>query len=389
MIISRVILKNWRNFTHVDVPLGDRVFIVGANASGKSNFLDVFRFLRDIAQNGLQKAIEIRGGLSKIRCLAARTNPEIFIEVHFSDSLNNPPTWKYKLGIKQRKGGLNEPYVSIEEVWNKERKFLKKRPEKSDKNDFLLTTYTHLEQPTTNIEFRVIYSFFDSILYSHLIPQLVRHPEDFIPSSHSFEDPYGRQFLDHLAHTKKYIKESRLKKIEKILQKAVPQLKNFSHTKDESEGGIYHLEAIYEHWRAKGARQREDQLSDGTLRLIGFLWALMESYSILLLEEPELSLHRGIVRKIPSLIYQITKNKRQKSQVFISTHSYDLLSDLGIGGEEVLMLIPIKEGTSIKVASEVFDVKLLLDNGLNVGEVVLPRTEPDNIEQLELDLLYE
>ena len=28
MIISRVVLKNWRNFLNVDVTLGDRVFIV-------------------------------------------------------------------------------------------------------------------------------------------------------------------------------------------------------------------------------------------------------------------------------------------------------------------------------------------------------------------------
>jgi recombinational DNA repair ATPase RecF len=37
MIVSRLILKNWRNFRSVDVPLRERQFIVGPNASGKSN----------------------------------------------------------------------------------------------------------------------------------------------------------------------------------------------------------------------------------------------------------------------------------------------------------------------------------------------------------------
>ncbi|MDD9852741.1 MAG: AAA family ATPase, partial [Deltaproteobacteria bacterium] len=67
MMISRVKLKNWRNFREVDVPLRERQFIVGPNASGKSNLLDAFRFLRDIAKGtggGLQKAIEDRGGVS-------------------------------------------------------------------------------------------------------------------------------------------------------------------------------------------------------------------------------------------------------------------------------------------------------------------------------------
>mgnify|MGYP003325831793 CR=1 FL=1 len=37
MFISHIILKNWRNFLSVDVGLGDRVFVVGPNACGKSN----------------------------------------------------------------------------------------------------------------------------------------------------------------------------------------------------------------------------------------------------------------------------------------------------------------------------------------------------------------
>jgi len=42
-------LENWRNFLEVSVVLERRVFLVGPNASGKSNVLDAFRFLRDIA----------------------------------------------------------------------------------------------------------------------------------------------------------------------------------------------------------------------------------------------------------------------------------------------------------------------------------------------------
>lgn len=37
MIITRVKLTNWKNFKKVDVNLRGRVFVVGANASGKSN----------------------------------------------------------------------------------------------------------------------------------------------------------------------------------------------------------------------------------------------------------------------------------------------------------------------------------------------------------------
>lgn len=50
MIVSHIAVKNWRNFQAVEVDLRERQFIVGPNASGKSNLLDVFRFLRDIAK---------------------------------------------------------------------------------------------------------------------------------------------------------------------------------------------------------------------------------------------------------------------------------------------------------------------------------------------------
>lgn len=52
MYISRVKLYNWKNFRECDVRLSERCFVVGANATGKSNFLDVFRFLRDIVKEG-------------------------------------------------------------------------------------------------------------------------------------------------------------------------------------------------------------------------------------------------------------------------------------------------------------------------------------------------
>ena len=49
---AQIELKNWKNFTQVSVALTDRMFIVGPNASGKSNFLDAFRFLRDLVLEG-------------------------------------------------------------------------------------------------------------------------------------------------------------------------------------------------------------------------------------------------------------------------------------------------------------------------------------------------
>ena len=88
MLISKLKLQNWRNFRKMEVDLRERVFVIGPNASGKSNLLDVFRFLRDVAQpkgGGLQRAVAARGGMTKLRCLLARRDPEVLIEVELAE----------------------------------------------------------------------------------------------------------------------------------------------------------------------------------------------------------------------------------------------------------------------------------------------------------------
>ena len=379
MIISKLVLRNWRNFRTAEVSLADRVFIVGPNASGKSNLLDSIRSLRDIAKpgGGLQSAIRQRLGLSKIRCLAARREPDVEVEVTLSEE-SDQPSWRYAIGMTQQVRGYRQPLLRHERVW-KDGKLILSRPDQFDKSDELRLTQTHLEQISANAEFREIAKFFESIRYLHLVPQVLRHPEAFQGPSPE-EDPFGRNFLEVVARTPEKTRRSRLRKIEDALRQAVPQLRHLTDTKDEA--GAPHLEAVYEHWRPNAGPQREDQFSDGTLRLIGLFWSLLEGDSPLLLEEPELSLHSGIVSKLPGLFYRL--QRRRKRQIFVSTHSWDLLSQKGIGGEEVVMLTPDPEGTKVELASSIEEVRNLLEAGLSVADAALPRTAPPGLAQLDL-----
>jgi predicted ATPase len=372
---NRLRLQNWKNFAHVDAVIPDRVFLVGPNASGKSNLLDVFRFLRDLASTGggFQEAIARRFGVSAIRCLAARRYPDVEIRVEVGQT-DPPRKWEYELAIYQ--DNQRRPLVRRERVLC-DGEVLLGRPTEQDESDPARLTQTYLEQVNVNREFRDLASFFASIRYLHLVPQLVREPERSVGRQN---DPFGGDFLEQVMKVPEKTRDARLRRITDALRVAVPQLAEIETSRDLR--GTPHLRGKYEHWRAQGAWQSEEQFSDGTLRLMGLLWGAMEGGGPLLLEEPELSLHPEIVRFLPQMFARV--QRRTGRQIILSTHSPDLIRDDGIGLDEVLLLLPGPEGTEVHPASAFEDVKDLLAGGLTLADAVIPKTRPKQAEQLPL-----
>lgn len=369
-----VYLENWRNFTRVDTQLQRRTFLLGPNASGKSNFLDVFRFLHNLVTvgGGFQEAVHRRGGVSSLRCLAARRYPDIVIRVALGEG--NGSVWEYDLEFAQ--DNQRRPLIKKERVVQGSSEILL-RPDEKDKEDPERLTQTYLEQVNVNKEFRVVADLFGSVRYLHVVPQLVREPDRSVGKTN---DPFGGDFLEQVARTSEKTRQARLRRILDALRVAVPQIEELQLDRDAR--GTPHLKGRYKHWRPQGAWQTEDQFSDGTLRLMGLLWAILDGSGPLLLEEPELSLHPEVVRFIPQMFARI--QRRTGRQIMVSTHSSDLLQDEGIGIDEVLLLEPGEEGTSVHVARDVDQIESLVAGGLTMAEAVVPRTGPDKIEQLAL-----
>jgi predicted ATPase len=384
MIISRLKLYNWKNFQNVDIKLSERNFIIGSNASGKSNLFDALRFLRDISKQagGLQTAVSERGGIKKIRCLAAKKRSDILIEVDISDEKSNELIWTYSLGFMHTGGGViksEAKIVSEKVISHKENKSILDRDERLKNEDSETLKYTHLEQVTANKEFREIQTFFQNIEYLNVVPQLVRESSSY-NSSKNFEDFYGRNFLERISTINEKTRNAYFRRINSVLKIAVPQLEELQFHKDTM--GIPHLEAKYIHWKAKGSKQTEEQFSDGTLRLIGFLWALIDSNGTILLEEPEINLHSEIVKQFPEFISKIQRSKRSVKQVLIATHSYDLLNNQGIGPEEVLVLQNSAEGTIVKRINEIKEIEAIIEAGLSMADATIPFTAPKDIQEI-------
>lgn len=375
MYISHIQLRNWKNFNEAEASLGNRVFLIGPNASGKSNLLDAFRFLRDVAHDGLEKAVkDKRGGVSALRCLSATRYSNIDVEVTIRDEDNSQ--WRYRLSFNQ--DNLQRPVVR-EEIVYRNGEVVTQRPNPKDEQDPELLTQTALQQVSENKDFRIIADFFKSISYQHLLPQVVRDPRGFSPLPVQ-DDPYSRDFLLRLWKTMPRTRDSRLKKITAALRHAVPQLSELEVKMDDT--GTPHLIGGYSHWRPHDAKQNESQFSDGTLRLFGLLWTVYEGTGLLLLEEPEISLHPEIVRRLPTIFYRINRSRKEPRQLIISTHSEEMLQDSGIGPEQVLRLEPSQNGTKICMPNEA-DRKAMAA-GLTAADVLMPKAAPINIGQLAL-----
>ena len=347
--------------------------------------MDVFRFLRTIAQSeggGLQKAIKERGGLGKLRSLHARKDPELRIEVELAESANEAvPRWRYVLAFKSEGKGQQRVLITQEKVWCEGKPVLS-RPNTDDETDPARLTQTHLEQINNNAAFRELAEHFAATTYLHLVPQLLKHGDE-IAGRLVENDPFGQGLLQRIAKTPTKTREARLRRIQQALSVAVPQFSELRFVQDPVTG-FPHLEANFKHWRVHGAWQREEQFSDGTLRLIGLLWALQEGEGLLLLEEPELSLNDAIVGHVPLMIERVLRQRKKGAllrQLLISTHSETLIEAV-TDPAAVLLLEPGDNGTTVRALNE--DERQQLEHGLNAAEVLLPKTRPADIEQMGL-----
>lgn len=379
MRITGLTLKNWRTFKSLDVEIGQRLFIIGPNASGKSNLLDSVRFLRDLAGpgGGLQDAVTERGGLSRVRCLFARNfnHGYVTLRVVLGDE-GEPERWTYELTFKGEGAGRNRVVVARELVLDRGGVVLD-RPDGEDADDPERLTQTALEQISANKNFREIAEFLAATRYLHLVPQVIR---DSSRAGARVDDPFGGDFIARMSAVPAKTRNAWLRRVTEALQVAVPQFESLQITQDTS--GRPHLESRYTNWRSSGAKQDESDFSDGTLRLIGLLWSLVEVQrrgATVLLEEPELSLHPEVVRMLPSVL---ARAQRGGAQVILTTHSPDLLSDEAVGADEILVLEPGGDGTTGYILAVDEEAVADLEAGLNVAEVGLARSRPPNVEKL-------
>lgn len=375
MRISHLHVSNWRNFKEVDVDLQGRLFVVGPNAAGKSNLLDLFRFMGEVAApgGGLAKAVTDRGGIGKVRSLFARNHAHgrVVLEFTFDD---DGTAWQYRLAIGSQERGRHLPVVQEERV-TRGGEVILQRPDANDRDDPQLLTQTHLEQISANRQFRSIADHFARVAYFNPVPQLMRSGGITATGGAAF----GSDLISEINAVTPQTRKAWLTRIQKALAVAVPEFETLAVSVDAA--GRPHLEAGFRNWRKTTTTQTEREFSDGTLRLIGLLWSVVSLPSgggLLLLEEPELSLNTMIVRQLPAIIGMAQRDRG--AQVFLSTHAPELLDDEGVSPDEVIVLQVTSDGTAARLLSEIPEVAGDLAAELPTSDTVNSLIAPTSVD---------
>lgn len=129
-MVKRVEVNNYKCLREVRQDLGRFQILVGPNASGKSTFLDVFSFVRDLLDDGVEEAVESRvGSLNELVWMGKSDWFEIALELEIPDRIRfeGYRFCRYEVRIGVVKHGVE---ILRETLWLKKESGDKTRTEK-------------------------------------------------------------------------------------------------------------------------------------------------------------------------------------------------------------------------------------------------------------------
>ena len=380
--LTRVVLRNYKSIGNCDVKLGRLTFLVGANGSGKSNFLDALHFVRDALTGTLENALNERGGLTEVRRRSGGHPNNFGIRLEFRLIDGRAARYSFNIGALSERGYV----VQREEcVIDKDRH----GPRFSIEGGKVVTSEMSFPSVTGDrlalvavsglAAFRPAFDALTSMGFYNLNPRAMRDPQK--PQDGRLLKPIGENIASVIGHLARVAPQN-LAIIKDYLHTVVPTVNDV----DRKQMGT--LETLEFRQSMKGAtypwRFPAQNMSDGTLRALGVLTALFQAnadYAPLLvaIEEPETALHPAASAALREALNQAS----QMTQVIVTSHSPELLDDMAIGPESLLSVVSDQGETKIASLDNA-SRSAMKDHLFSAGELLrLNQLSPDPF-QVEL-----
>lgn len=412
MIINKIKLVNFKNFDTVEVNLNQMNVIVGANASGKSNFIQALKFLRDIKDFGIENALSLHGGVEYFKNLLLKNKKKTIIKIDFpspkhyeifSSSSNViervlivKTNYAYSIEISVHKHHKNDYEIKEQLLASNElyaRDFKEAPPlykfdfkyivengqsisTNSFQSDLIWLTLPNGEKAcihTKILEHPINYDKNEGTLLkqiTYMLPaeEIVIYDFD-LKKAKSSTPITGKADLEENGENLAIVLRNILKDKEKsrqfsnLMKDMLPFIKQLDIDKFYDKSLLFKVKEIYNH----NAFIPSALLSDGTISVTAIVVALFfQNKHLAIFEEPEHGLHPALIAQLMQLFYAAAENK----QIIVTTHNPEVLKYTRL--EDLLLVSRNEKGFAIitKPAEQTM-VKAFLENELGIDQLFI------------------
>lgn len=422
MYIKSISISNFKSIERAEIEFRPLTMIVGANASGKSNIINVFRFIQNIMTDGIANAVALQGGIQYIANANLPKGEKI--EIAFTIDVRNE-TWmrhlqnkKFALEVQEidykfilqpnmRGGGYHIVYdyikmsydcYSLDSTANKEEKY---KPlsiqymtsfERKNKQSGIKIIHDIISDDAVAQEFEnelkadnasVYFAFVASedktelMLYrlSLLLPPYFSEntfirifdfdPKELKKSSSMASTRILNENGSNLASILQSIlrKKESSKKLTFLLKEFLPFVETISVENNPDKSFSYKIRECY-----NNKAFHANFLSDGTVSILALILALYfeEQSNVIILEEPERNIHPKLLANLISSAEDVSKEK----QIIITTHNPEILKHSNI--DDVRLVSRESCGkTKISQPKDSVIVKEFIKNNLGLEDLFL------------------
>ena len=372
--ITKIIIKRFRSFPSAVFEMDNPVFVVGRNGSGKSNLADVFGFVAEAMSAPLQAVFDRKGGIAAVRNRSAvKSAPPIMGLAFEFGSFNGIDGGRFAFEVKALP---NYGFRVIREQclvrkrdgarWWFDRADTAAGSTWSSNADGLTPALepTALALPLVGGDerFAPIFKVLGAMRVYSIEPAKLRDMQD--PDSGLALRPDGGNAASVLQELTRDRASPLREEIHQFLEAIAPGTTSVVPKKHGNK-----LSMSFTQTWGEGKKLIFDafSMSDGTLRSLGLIMAVFQrpSPSVLVIEEPEATIHPGALGAVLDLIRRASKTM----QVVVTTHSPELLDASWITDDN-LRIVSWQEGASHLLLPSAATREAMRRNLMGAGELL-------------------
>lgn len=420
MKIKSIRVANFKSFNDCTIELKDFNVIIGANASGKSNFVQIFRFIKDIQKHGLENAISLQGGIEYLRNTNIGASQDFLLEIIFKPELSTrvvrsekeknekfgiqiyEVTYKFAIEFYKRKIGIKsikEDKLTLKSNFVKiiQKKGSGYQNEKIEEGEMILTN------SPKGLQFKNNFSQQDLIDFDRIIPSIFLREKlkskksnllvletpffwllfpttmkeqfasigifDFDPKLPKKATPItGKVELDEdggnlaIVLNKLLEDNENKRKLANIIRDLLPFISELDVEKFADKSLMFTLQEIYS---KKAHYLPASLISDGTINIIALVIALyFDKAALAIIEEPERNIHPHLISRVVEMMKEASQNK----QIIVTTHNPEIVKYADL--EDIILISRQDDGFScVSRPADLATVKTFLENEIGIEEL--------------------